>query len=194
MKHKVNNTGTGFILLSAVTAVGTASGAVWSAMGMFTGSPLIHQYFRDAETNGLSQIFAHTALSALLFLMAVFLSGTSALGQPSSLILLFYRGFGTGVSAAMLYSEMGLKAFTAVVLLLLPKALCMLITAIIAVREALRSSCGLACCMTGADSYGNHSGSLRLYAVRFIVLAFISIAVSAADTVMLSLFSSIISK
>ena len=129
----------------------------------------------------------------MLFLMAVFLSGTSALGQPSSLILLFYRGFGTGVSAAMLYSEMGLKAFTSVVLLLLPKALCMLITAIIAVREALRSSCGLACCMTGADSYGNHSGSLRLYAVRFIVLAFISIAVSAADTVMLSLFSSIIS-
>ena len=192
MKYKVNDKGTGFNLLAEIAAVGIASGAVWSAMGKFTASPWIHQYFRADNINSISQLFTHTALSALIFLTAVFISGTSAVGQPAALGLLFCRGFGAGSSAAAIYSEYGLKAFPAVALTMLPLTFCMLITAVIAVRESLRSSCGLSHCMAAGDSYDSHAGSLKLYIVRFIVLAFISIAVSAAHAVLIRLSGSVI--
>ncbi|MBR1824259.1 MAG: hypothetical protein IJ779_08520 [Ruminococcus sp.] len=191
MKYRTIKRETGFILLAVSAAVGIAFGAVWAAKGQLTESPWLHQYFiPTVRGESLFVSFLHTALSALIFLLAVFLVGTSAAGQPTALALMAYRGFGAGFSAAVVYDTLGLKAVPAVLVHILPKAAGMLIIAVFAVREALRCSCGLACFFAKGES--GDGASLGLYAVRFIVLAVISILLSAADTALNSLFGSLL--
>ena len=180
MKYKVSGKGTGFLIMAAIAASGIATGAVWAAHGGLTDTPWIHQFFRSEGSP--SQQFLRSTVSALVFLGAVFIAGTSAIGQPAALGLLFYRGFGAGVSAALLYGGMGVRAVPVVAVFLLPKAVGYIFTAMLAVREAVRSSCGLARFMAYGDDSGQ--GSLRLYLVRFFVLAVMSAGVSALNAVL----------
>ena len=184
MKKSIGKRETGFIFLAVVALCGIAAGAVWTAKGNSIDSPWLHQYFLlSGNSSTLSWLFVHNVMSAILFLLAVFAVGTSAVGQPLALGLLFYRGFGTGIAAASLYGTFGMKAVPMVALLIVPKSAGMLVTAVLSVREAIRSSCGLAYYLSTGDSDENRTGGLRLYLISFIVLTVISMSVSAVDMV-----------
>lgn len=187
MKYKAEtefrrtSSGTGVIILSLIIAAGIIAGAFCSMNEQYVGCPWLHQFFMPYSSNvKLSHMFVCTAASSLIFLAAVFITGTSAIGQPVGVFLLLYRSFGAGLSAAVVYSAFGIKAVPSVLLLVLPKAAVSLMIAVLAVREAFRSSCGLAVYFSSGNSTEN--GSLRLYIVRFAVLASISVLVSAGDT------------
>jgi hypothetical protein len=188
-----NRSETSFLLLTAVIMAGIVIGALYSSKGQFTGSPWLGQYFIHKGDNAKAlTLFLHTASSSVFFLMSVFLCGTSAVGQPLSLALLLYRGFGAGLSATCLYGGMGIKAVPAVMILLLPKAAVMLIAALLAVRESIRSSCRLAGFLINGECSDDNKSCLRMYLIRFMVLASLSILISAGDALLYQLMDGLL--
>lgn len=171
---------TSITLLSLITAAGIIAGAFYSVKGQYTDYPQLHQFFMPYGT-GVKMIEAFTCSSimSLIFLAAVFSAGTSIFGQPLSVLLLMYRGFGAGLAVSGLYNDLGFKAVAVILPLVFPKAVLYLTAAVLAVRESVYFSCGLA--RYAIFGEGAHGGRLRLYIIRFIVLAFLSVLVSAGD-------------
>ena len=192
MKYKAENEqkGAGILLLTLITAAGIITGALYSLKGDFAECPLLHQYVMPYSDVRYTVMFAHTTVSSLIFLAAVFFAGFSAIGQPVAVLLLLYRSFGAGLAAAVMYGIYGIKAVPSVIILMFPKAAVLLLTAVIAVRESVRSSCGIIRCFLFGESTDN--GGLKLYIVRFTVLAFISVLVSAGDAVLNYFFGGLI--
>ena len=190
MKYKAetDNNRTGMALLLILLAVGVTAGAVYSVKGQYTDCFWVHQYLVPCGYSELPLMTVRSAAFSVLFLAAVFLTGTSAVGQPFSLLLLLYRCFGAGLSAAEMYLCVGSEYSFAAAVIMLVKTAVQLMTAFAAVRGALRSSCGLACYFAAGGGTGNGE-SFRLYIARFAFLSFISVLVSAGGAVLTGLVS-----
>ncbi|MBR1750672.1 MAG: hypothetical protein IJ740_07310 [Ruminococcus sp.] len=186
----------GLFLTCAALSAGVTLGALYfcRTTAPAVQTPFLHQYFSPLLSGQTpAEVFRNTAASLLLFLAAAFISGLCAAGQPIGAALLIYRGFGIGLSAAQLYSVRGAAAIPAAAVLFLPKALAAEGTAGLAVRELIRSSNGLLrYLVTGQPPEEGESRSLRMYCVRFAVLAAISLFIAAADAVLSYLFSGLL--
>ena len=188
--------GSGLALMCAAVIAGILIGA-FRAVDIGTAADIpvwLHQYFAPV-LSGLTpaQVFRHTLFSALMCLAAAFMSGLCAVGQPLGAALLVYRGMGIGAAAAIEYTLHGVSAVPAVLLLILPRAAAELAVLMLAVRELMRSSCSLmrSLLRSSADD-DEQSARLRLYCIRFAVLAVISLFVSAAESVLCYLFAGMI--
>ncbi len=179
-----NNKGAGFFLLCTVAAAGILTGAVCVSQGHSFDSPWVHQYFSPLSFSGsLSGYFIRGLLASDIFLISAFVFGLSAIGQPFSVFLLFYRGFGFGVSAAAIYDLLGFGAFSTV-LLLIPKAFLILLVSAVAVRESVLSSGFFLRCLLQKNIDENGENSLRLYFTRFFVLLFIFLIILTGDVLL----------
>ena len=71
---------------------------------------LVHQFFMPLYGgNTLFAVMKNTFFSVAAVLIAAFIGGLSAVGQPLGAALLMYRGFGIGLSAAMIFLELKLS-------------------------------------------------------------------------------------
>lgn len=174
----------GVMLMYLAVTAGIAAGAVWAVKYPETSSPLLHQFFDTMHSgNTVSEAFWGTAVSMSVYLLAAFLLGTSAAGQPFGVLMLAYRGFGIGMSAALMYIRMGIAAFPSAALLLFPKAAAVSVVSVLAVRELIRSSNAVFRYLVHeGEHYGEYRG-IKLYCIRFAVLMIISFIISAADSV-----------
>ncbi len=163
--------------------IGMLAGAI-KVSGNISGiSPLIHQYIAPVYSGGtVGEVFWHTMTVTLLCTGIAFMFGLCAVGQPFGIALLLYRGFGIGVSAAVQYEFGGVKALPEVLLLLLPKALVCTALTFLAVRELLRSSGSLLRFMCKADEM--QRPEMKLYCIRFGVIAALSVAAAAVDALL----------
>ena len=173
---------------------GIISGSVWASYGGdISASPLIHQYFAPQLCgNTLFEVFRNTLVTVSVFAAAAFFAGLSAFGQPVGLLMLVYRGFGIGASAAALYLAGGIHAIPAALLLLLPKALTASVTGILSAREAYRFSGRILTFACGTDEPERDSVALRLYCTKFLVLVLMALIISAADTLLNYLFAGLL--
>lgn len=144
-------------------------------------SPWLHQFFMPLYSgSNVFEILRNTFLSSAAFVLAAFVSGLSAAGQPAGAAMLIYRGFGVGFSTAALYMLYGAKAVPAVLLLILPKAVTLMMIAFLAVRELMRSSSMLLGYISGKERDGERY-SFRLYCIKFIVLSALCAAIASGD-------------
>ncbi|MBQ1464650.1 MAG: hypothetical protein IIZ18_07560 [Ruminococcus sp.] len=182
-----------WLLLLPVIA-GIVSGSVWaSSGGASTASPLIHQYFAPQLCgNTLLEVFRNTLVTTSVFAAAAFFAGLSVFGQPVGALMLIYRGFGIGASAAALYIASGFHGIPAALLLLLPKALAAAVTGILSVRECMRFSGRIAEFSCGSDEPVRDTVALKLYCNRFLVLVTFAIIIAAADTLLNYLFAGLL--
>ncbi|MBP3762078.1 MAG: stage II sporulation protein M [Ruminococcus sp.] len=194
MKHekytdftKNKNTGI-FLMILAVIA-----GIVIGSFNVKAGDiPVLHQYFSPVYSGDtLLDVFRNTFMSLALFTAAAFVMGMFTFGQVFGVFLLIYRGYGIGISAAVMYYTMGFGAIPAVVILLLPKALCVVFVSMLAVRELMRSSCAVFRYVTGGNTESD-SGFFRLYCIKFAVITAISAIISAADSLMNYIFAKLV--
>ena len=101
-----------------------------------------------------------------------------------------YRGIGIGASAGLMYIINGESAILPLILTFLPRATAVAFIAAVAVRESVRNSKALlAFCVNRYDN-GENSISFKLYCIKYIVLIFFSIFISAADGAIACLYSS----
>ena len=180
----------GFILPWICLAVGIIIGSVMMAENnAHAESSWVHQFFSPSyggET--FTGCMGKSALSAVIFLAAVFLSGFFVFGQPVGLALLVWRGVGIGASVAGMYKIHGAGAIAEVIMLILPKAFISAVVAVLAVRELIRSSNTLLGYVINGEKRVNEKYEIRLYCIKFLVLAFISmitvIAAAAAEVLL----------
>lgn len=139
------------------------------------------------------QVFFSSLSIAVIFLSASFLAGLSALGQPLAIALLMGIGADLGFFAAAIYSDKGASAITAILILYLPKAAALSIIAVTAAREALRCSSALLSGAAFSGSLPEESPILKLYCVKFIVLAIAGVITAVADSVLNYFFGDLLS-
>lgn len=192
MKHTIyfpkNERSFSAFLFCIPLLIGTLSGSVWYSGHSGTIPSWIHLYFAPQLCGDtVSDIFFRMLLTELLFTVTALLSGLSAVGQPVSLIQPLYLGFGIGVSAALEYSSGGIDSLPEVFFLLLPKAIMSAVIVYLSVREALRSSCNILRAAVSGDI--PERPGLKLYFLRFGVLAALCIIAAAADSLLSYLFA-----
>lgn len=170
-------------------AAGAAAVALNRDSGM-TDSLWLHQFFAPVYSgNTVLDVFKNTFVMSGIYLSLIFILGFFSLGQPLGIILLVYRGFGIGVSVAQMYILSGMESLPSVIVLLLPKALALSFIAALGVREMLKLSCELFSFLFKDELPDEKMGrTVKLYAVKFLVLLFLSLLVSIIDSALNYIF------
>ena len=127
--------------------------------------------FVDVRSSGdLGKILVRSFVSSTVFIALVFLSGFSALGQPLAVAVLLLRGMGWGAAMSQLYSLYGGRgALLSAVFVLLP-AVITAAALMIAARESVAMSNILLCVVFSDRQHNGLRQTVRLYAVKFLVL------------------------
>lgn len=186
MKHisyiKGRSRGPAMTVLCGMAAIGIAAGSVYQAAKAPEPSAWVHQYFAPVYSG--IDLFEYMCMGfgiTAVLLVAAFLTGFFALGQPLGCFLMIGRGFGIGASGAVMYTLYGGKAAAGMLVFVLPKAILSIFICALGVREMLRAS---SYTLSGwlPDGFTEHEKTdLRLYCIKFIVLIIISLIISAAD-------------
>ncbi len=172
-----------FIFMAFALAVGILIGSLTAVSDGFPkDSPLANQYVSPLFSgNTLLEIFRNTFLSASGILAVIFCTGFFAVGQPFSLAMLIYRGFGIGFSTAFTYMAFGKSGFYITMLFIVPKILATSVIIMLAVRESVRLSniiYGYIFRETVQENMGKY---IRLYCVKFIILVLLVLITASAD-------------
>ena len=97
--------------------------------------------FTDIRINGtFGSVFISSLFSLLLFLIAVYISGTSMLGIVLVPLIVFFRGFYDGSLSAFLYSEFQLKGIALNAVLIIPPSILFIIGFIYASQQSINFS------------------------------------------------------
>jgi len=169
-------------ILAAFLIAGIIAGAFFQAKYSPDPSAAVHQYAAPVyHGESLIRYISHSFALSVITLTAAFVLGFFALGQPFGPLLLIYKGFGIGASAAFLYSSFGTKAALSVAVLILPKAFFSALVLILGIRELLRASVYTLSCWTGGDKSEHQEAALKLYCTKYLVLILISLIISASD-------------
>lgn len=170
-------------LLGAVTFCFMGSDEL-SMLSVFSNS------FVDVRSSGdLEEILVRSFFSSTVFLAVVFLSGFSSLGQPLAVAVLLLRGMGWGVAMSQLYSIYGGHGALLSAMFVLFPAVITAAALMIAAREAVAMSNILLCIVF---SEGQHSGlrhTVRLYAVKFLVLEAAAAVEAALECLLTIIFA-----
>ena len=165
-------------LLGAVTFCFMGSDEL-SMLSVFSNS------FVDVRSSGdLEEILVRSFFSS-----TVFLSGFSSLGQPLAVAVLLLRGMGWGVAMSQLYSIYGGHgALLSAMFVLLP-AVITAAALMIAAREAVAMSNILLCIVFSEGQHGGLRQTVRLYAVKFLVLEAAAAVAAALECLLTIIFA-----
>lgn len=192
MKHKKYISGTdkqnnGFFLLCLAEIIGIIIGSFIAVSDIDTAE-LSQNLCPSLHGATLLEIFRNTLVSSLIFIIMAFLAGLFAFGQPVGVLLIALKGIEIGLSSAFVYSEKGISALPAVLLLNVPKAVALSVVVLLAVREVLRNSSAILCFLMSGE-HGSEHITLKLYCIKYIVLIVIVFIISMADSLMNYIFA-----
>ncbi|MGN0622206.1 MAG: stage II sporulation protein M [Porcipelethomonas sp.] len=126
----------------------------------------------------------------LMLLTLQFVLGFFAIGQPLIIITIIVKGITSGISASAVYLEYGLKGIAVNLALLVPYVILSSFIVIIGARESLRLSAGFLSYALGKND--NNKPEVKLYFLKFAVLMFFSLIVSAADSIVTGLLDGLL--
>lgn len=135
---------TSLFFFASFFLLGVAGGALTS--GFTSGAMLekldflFHASFLSRSADAYSTIFISSFASSFLFALAFLLLALSVWGFFCTPFLLFFRGFGTGLTAGYLYVTYGWKGFLYHFLTILPGACLCGIALLLAAKESARVS------------------------------------------------------
>ncbi len=180
-----------FFLLCIVEIIGILIGSYIAVSD--TNTDWFRKFLCPVLNGGtLSEIFRSTFISSLIFIVAAFLFGLFAFGQPLGVALIISKGIEIGLSAAMMYSVKGISALPAVFILNVPKAVAVSVVMILAVREVIRNSMSILHGLIPEREYDSERADLKLYCIKFIVLIVIIFIISVADSLLNYIFASLV--
>lgn len=121
--------------------------AVGALVGGFTRGTILekldflfHASFLSRSADAYSAVFISSFASSFLFVLAFLLLALSVWGFLCTPLLLFFRGFGSGLTAGYLYISFGWKGFLYYFLTILPGASLCGIALLLAAKESARVS------------------------------------------------------
>ncbi len=188
----------GLVLLFFTLLAGMVAGSVF-ARGADSGllgrlDFLFASNFQMRAAQAWYETFAASLASSFMFVLTAVLLGLSLWGMVALPAVVFFRGFGLGLTGGFLYAGYGFQGVLFYLLVILPGAFLSSVTIVLCVREAMRFSSRLAA--GGMRSESKNIGrrvdladKLRLYLIRNGVLLIFLVAAALLDMLLTSLFA-----
>ncbi len=155
--------------------------SVWSKL-------LVLERVPRGFSGAFSQLF-ESCFQPVLLLTVLFISGLSACGAPSAVVVPIFWGVGLGLVQTHYYAD-GWSGLLVIAAVLLPHSVMEAVALLMASSEALRMSVRLTGLLLPRSA---HCGGLwqefRLYCVRFLLLLLLLFGAGALDVVMRLLFA-----
>ena len=169
---------TSLTLYVSVIITGIIIGAAVQNIPFFDNLPLkVNRLFMQ-NRSVIAEVRANF-ICLLIFAIAAFLAGSSAIGQLLAYFLLLFSGIYTGYITASVYQMYEKNVFFIILMAILPRSAALITVVVISVRESLRSSSYLFEFYLHGDVRENRRITLKLYCVRFLVIILISLFFSA---------------
>lgn len=186
----------GFIALMVVMLLGVLIGSYLSASlgenGIRTLSFITQGFLKSRTEQTLLQTLSASFFSSGLLVIISFTTGFSAIGQPLTVFIPFFRGLGLGFSMSHLYWTTGFKGLLICLVLILPGALISILAIIIGTRESLKLSNFFLRYALGNSSNDDASGVIRLYLSKFTILLILCGIGALVDSVINFLFAGLL--
>lgn len=174
-------------LLFVVVLAGTIAGSILSAF--FPALPLWQNTLFRQGIGTAAAAFDPAYLLwdvcgvSLLWLAACGISGLSLAGIPFAMSILLVRGMALGAILSTLYRQQSVGGLLTAVVFVMPYVLLSTFALVLGVREALRFSLGL--CRLTLEGAQENRISIRLYAIRYAVLAVMLLAAGLLQCLLL---------
>ncbi|MDR1928147.1 MAG: stage II sporulation protein M [Oscillospiraceae bacterium] len=123
----------------------------------------------------------------ILFLLAAYLLGLCAAGLPLLLLLPLLRGLGLGVVSGWLYFSEGLRGLGYSILVQYPAAVISMLILLAAAKEGMLMAGDMLLTVTGKQE--RVESGIRMYSLRFLVLAVLCVPAALLDALCFSAFS-----
>lgn len=150
-----------------------------------TLSRLTEGYFEDyivCRENSFIYIFFNSIKSLMLFLLLIYLCGSSILGFVLSPLLIFLRGFEYGSLISYVYSLHSLKGIAFNAVLIIPPAIISVLTFISAARFSMEFSLLIAKLTLPRANARVLSEDFKNYSARFLLLILFLVLASIVDS------------
>lgn len=171
-----------FLLLTALFFIGILLGSCLIRSNGSSWQIFIEQIVSGFSSARGTQAFLSSFLQSLTggiaFLLAIFLCGFCAVGQPLICLIILFRGMGYGLTAGGVYRICGVGGMGYVALALLPNCVLTALILLRAGQSAFRFSTGLYGAMKGSGKM-----SSRPYCLEFSFFAVFMLAAALIDSV-----------
>ena len=151
---------------------------------VFTG-----EYVGKLRQQSALTCFISSFCAEFFFLFAVYLFGFSAIGQPGSVFLLFFKGLGLGAFMGNFYASHGFRGILFCLIMILPETLIALFALFIACRESIRLSNLFFTGFLPEHEKAVTAETVKLYHVKFLVLTGILFCSALLDSLITVLFA-----
>lgn len=185
------------VLFSLFLIVGMVFGAFFARNANFSVlSKLDFLFFSNFKTRAvqpLMSVFSASFASSFLFILFCFLCGLSMWGVFIIPAVLFFRGFGLGLTSGYLYAAYGWNGILFYSAVILPGAFICCLALLLAAREGTRFSRRIAFGGTSNQSGTISRANIRLYLLRFGAILAISFAAALVDLFLSTCFAGMFS-
>ncbi|HEX2985936.1 MAG TPA: stage II sporulation protein M [Caproiciproducens sp.] len=145
--------------------------------------------FKERASQSLVAVFSASFASSFLFILFCFLCGLSMWGMFIIPVIVFFRGFGLGLTSGYIYAYYAWKGVLFNLSVILPGAFVCCIAILLAAREGTKLSKRIAACGTSAQSGTINRNNIRLYLLRFGAILMIAFLAALIDLLLSASFA-----
>ncbi len=172
------------VLFSLLLICGMIFGAVFARNASFNILDkldfLFYSNFKTRASQPIISIFAASFASSFIFILVCFLCGLSVWGMFIIPAVLFFRGFGLGLTSGYLYAAYKFMGVLFNLVVILPGAFLCCISILLAAREGSRFSKAIASSATLKKGTISQS-KMKIYLLRFGIFLMIAFLASLLD-------------
>lgn len=161
-----------------------------SELSVTIAEDALTEFIADRAGESFLSIFFSAVFSGLLFMLTLFLSGTSLLGIVLSPLLVALRGFMYSNMAAYLYSSYGVKGIAFHAVIIIPPAVIFSLALLLAARYSISFSSVIARLTLPRSAPASLYEDFRRYCIRYSLLILLIIFSSLIDAVLSKSFIS----
>jgi stage II sporulation protein M len=185
------------VLFSVFLILGMILGAIFAKNVSFSALSkldfLFYSNFKIRAMQSFSSVFSASFASSFLFILFFFLCGLSMWGMFMIPALLFFRGFGLGLTSGYLYAAYGTNGILFNLAVILPGAFICCLAILLAAREGMRFSRRIASYGTSAQSGTISRANVKLYLLRFGAILGIAFLAALIDLFLSTCFAGLFS-
>lgn len=185
------------VLLSVFLICGIVFGAVFARNAENSTLSkldfLFYSNFKTRAVQSVFSVFSASFASSFLFILFCFLCGLSMWGMFIIPGVVFFRGFGLGLTSGYIYAAYGGNGILFNLVVILPGAFACCMAILLAAREGTRFSRRIASCGTSAQSGTISRGNMRLYLLRFGTILGIAFLAALIDAFLSACFAGMFS-
>ena len=170
-------------LFIAGIAAGTFAGKRFSALADYSAKYL-ERFIAERQGVSFLSVAVNSFAESALVLLAVFAAGTSVLGVVLSPLAAAARCVLYGGVSALLYSEYSVKGIAFNAVLVIPSEIIFAVALLLAAKESLRFSLGMARLTLPAAPPVNLSAEFRAYCGKYLIICLLTLLSALTDAVM----------